>query len=183
MGWPRAHHELPASRCFEPIGQAPADPDPDPELRARLGPNDHRLEPLSPRERGEGRAKRLLRTSQSIPSPSPVFCRLRRRATAFGQPCGLPHLAAVIGWALAHHELHACLVPAPSLRCFVTWSLEAKSKSFRSVLPRSQSMAIHGHSRVRPARVPFLCVAKEKEPKERPPLVRALRASVREGFA
>jgi hypothetical protein len=107
MGWPWAHHELPASRCFEPIGQAPADPG----LRARPGPNDWRLELLSLRERGwgEGRAKRSLRTSQSIPSPSPLFCRLRRRARAFGQPIDRPNPTAVIGWALAHHELHARL--------------------------------------------------------------------------
>jgi type IV secretory pathway VirB10-like protein len=39
-----------------------------------------------------------------------------RRAGAFGRPCGRPALAAVIGWALAHHELDARPGPASSLR-------------------------------------------------------------------
>ncbi len=46
-----------------------------------------------------------------------VARRSKRRARAFGQPFGLPDLAAVMGWALAHHELHARPGFACSPRC------------------------------------------------------------------
>jgi hypothetical protein len=45
-----------------------------------------------------------------------AFVVLKRRARAFGPSFGRRDLGAVIGWALAHHELHSGLCLASSLR-------------------------------------------------------------------
>ena len=58
----------------------------------------------------------------------------KRTATAFGQSSGLPDLGAVIGWALAHHELHARLGIASS-RCCSKQRARAFGQPFELPLP------------------------------------------------
>ena len=60
--------------------------------------------------------------------------------------CGPAACAAVTGWALAHHELHARLGPVSSLRHFVTSSLRRLKRRARAFgqpfgLPESLSLA------------------------------------------
>ncbi len=78
---------------------------------------------------------------------SVLLRRAKRRARSFGEPCGLCRAVDVIGWALAHHELHPrlgialslCRFVASSLRRFVARSGEQELSVSPSALPK------HGH--------------------------------------
>jgi len=104
--------------------------------------------------------------------------RSKRRARAFGPPCGLPDLASVIGWGLAHHELRARLGFASSRCC---WKRRARAfgPSFRA--PKAwPSMAIPACGR--PGLLLFAWPKRSRQEKGHPSSA-ALSASLRRGFA